>query len=154
MVIAQGDSKVLLVDADFGQGTLHEPFGLEPAPSIGGFLQDGGKGSLVPQKTDQAGLYLLPAGERVPTAAQATALRRAAKALPTLARAAEIVLVRIPSPLEVPEGLFLATQSDAVMLVGRAGRTRRRQIRRILKSLQAAGATVVGLALWSRRGRR
>lgn len=153
VVIAQGDSKVLLVDADFGQGTLHEPFGLLPAPSIGDFLRSGGKGSLVPQKTGQTGLYLLPAGESVPAAAQATALRRAAKALPTLARAAEIVLVRIPSPLEVPEGLFLATRSDAVLLVGRAGRTRRRQIRRMVASLESAGANILGLALWSRRGR-
>jgi capsular polysaccharide biosynthesis protein/Mrp family chromosome partitioning ATPase len=147
-VISQGGSSALLVDADLGQGTLHEPFGLPPAPGLGDFLQKEDAGSAGPQETGQAGLRLLPAGERLSPAAQAAALRRAAKALPSLAQESEVVLIRIPSLLEAPEGLFLVAQADAVLLVGRTGRTRGRQIRRVLEALGKTEAAILGLALW------
>lgn len=154
VVIAQGGSTVLLIDADFHRPALHGALDLPPSPSLGDFLQRGDQGALKPAGTPQAGLYLLPAGAPRSPAAQAANLRRMARQLAPLRQAAEVVLIRIPSPLEAPEGLFLAAQVDAVLLAGRVGRVRYRDLRRTLDQIDRAGAAVLGLALWRpQRGR-
>jgi len=151
--IVQGGSTVLLVDGDMGRPALHEPFRLPASPGLSELLRQGEALALAPAEAGPAGLYLLPAGERLAPAVQAAALRRAARALPALAQAAEVMLVRVPSPEDSPEGLFLAAAADAVLLVARAGCTRGRDVRRARQALETAPARVLGLALW-REGKR
>jgi Mrp family chromosome partitioning ATPase len=146
--VAQEGATVLLVDADFGQPALHEPLGLPPSPGLGTFLQQAAPGKPAPLETGLKGLYLLPAGEPLPPGAQAVALQRATRALPDLASAAEVVLLRLPDLQTSPAALFLAAQADAVLLTGRAGRTRGREVRRALSGLRQVQARVLGLVLW------
>lgn len=149
--VAQEGATVLLVDADFRRPALHGPFGLPPTPGLAAFLQQEGAGKPTAAQTAVKGLSLLPAGEALPPAGQAVALQRTARALPDLAAAAEVVLVRLPDPQSSPEGLFLAAQADAVLLTARAGRSRGRDVRRALAALRNVRATVLGLVLWSER---
>jgi len=154
VAIVQGGSTVLLVDGDMQRPALHEPFGLPASPGLSELLRRGEQLALSPAAAGPPGLYLLPAGESLTPAAQSATLQRAARALPALAQAAEIVLVRTPSALESPEGLFLAAGADAVLLVARAGRTRGRDVQRARQSLENAQARVIGLALWQEGKRR
>jgi capsular polysaccharide biosynthesis protein len=152
--IAQEGATVLLVDADFSRPALHEPFGLAPTPSLTAFLQQERAEKPAAAQTGVQGLSLLPAGEPLPPAGQAVALQRAARALPALAAAAEVVLLRLPDPQSSPEGLFLAARAGAVLLTARAGRSRGREVRRALAALGNVQASVLGLVLWpERRGR-
>ncbi|MBN1483184.1 MAG: hypothetical protein JXA37_00540 [Chloroflexia bacterium] len=146
--VAQDGSQVLLVDADFVRPALHQPLSLSPQPALGDFLQQGGQGRLVPQQTALPGLFLLPAGPPLAAAAQPPVMRRLARALPSLTRSAEVVLLRLPPILEAPEALFVAARVDAVVLVGRAGQSRLRQVRRTLERLRQAGVASPGLVLW------
>ena len=145
--IAQDGSTVLLIDAGFAEPALHRPFGLPTGPGLGEWLQDGGEMPTT-VATEQANLALLPAGTPLDAAAQAVALRRAARRLPALARMAETVLVRLPDLEGAPEGLFVAAEADGVVLTARAGHTRLRHVRRALEALQSAQARVLGLVLW------
>jgi len=149
--IAQEGVTVLLVDAGFDRPALHEPLGLPPSPGLGTFLQQDAPGQPVPVETGIKGLRVLPAGEPLPPTAQAVALQRVAGVLPDLASTAEVVLVRLPDAQAHPEALLLAAQADAVLLTGRTGRTRGREVRRALAGLRQVRANVLGLVLWQKR---
>ncbi len=138
---------VVLVDADLARPALHTALGLQASPGLGDLLQEGEPG-FDPVQTVFAGLSLVPAGKPLPAASWAAVLHRAAEALPRLAQAAAAVLVRLPDPSGSPEGLLLAAQVDAVLLVARAGRVRSRGVFRLLEALRAAQAQVLGLVLW------
>jgi capsular polysaccharide biosynthesis protein/Mrp family chromosome partitioning ATPase len=147
-VVAQSGHKVLLVDAYFRRPALHEPLGIEPQAGLGELLQGRGQGKLLPVETAQRGLYLFPAGKTLSAAGQAVVMQQLARILPQINQAADIVFLRLPPVLETPAALFPAVEADAVLLVGQAGRTRRRDALRTLRLLEGVQTRVLGLALW------
>ena len=144
VTIAQEGGPVWLLDADLAHPGLHKPFGLPLSPGLANLALR----AEVParQETAQAGLYLTPAGESPSPAARALALRRLAGMLPEMGRTAGFLLVRLPDPAEVPEGLLVAEAAGTVLLVARAGQARLRKVRRALEAL-AGRARILGLAL-------
>jgi hypothetical protein len=68
-----------------------------------------------------------------------------------LTRQFDNVIVVLPSPFERPEGLGIARECQGVVLVVKAGVTRRSVIKRAISELEEAGATVSGVVLYDRR---
>ena len=101
--------------------------------------------------TEVANLTFVPAGEPPPNAGELLAGRTAAAAFDRLASAAEIIIYDSPPLLAVSDGAILATMADGVVLVAVAGKTRRNQLRRAQASLEAANATILGVALNMRK---
>ncbi len=144
---------VVLVDADLEQPALHDLFGLPAGPGLAALRQEGAA-LPAPVQTPQAGLALLPAGGPLPAAAQAIVLHRFARAMAGLTGPGRDLLLRMPDPQAVPEGVLLAARADAVLLAAPAGRAHARHVRRVLQALQGAGARVLGLVLWNDRRAR
>ncbi|GEM_PF-127045 len=146
--IVQGGTTALLVDADPTPPGAHEAFGAAPSPGLSELLERGQPLSLSPLEVGPAGLCLLPWGADRSAAERATLLRRLGNALPALARAAECCLVRLPGPDVEPAALFVASRADALLLVGQAGCSRVRDVRRALQSLGPLRGRLLGIALW------
>ncbi|MEW6072729.1 MAG: hypothetical protein AB1726_09085, partial [Planctomycetota bacterium] len=129
IAFARAGERTLLVDADLAAPAVHASFGIPAGPGLTAVLSGAAPLAAAALATDLPTLHVLGAGatDAVPgdllTARALTELRRAA------AGAYDRVVFDLPGALERPETSALAGTLDAVLLVARAGRTRRAALR-------------------------
>ncbi len=145
VAVAQAGHRVILVDANLRQPQLHSFFG---QPNEGGLTQ----AILAPeeaplQATGVEGLSLLTAGAALPNPADLLSSRQMATLLAALAQQADLVLLVAPPVKAVSDTLVLAAKSDGVLLVARAGQTRRDRLTEAKKMLERVDARVLGAVL-------
>jgi len=99
------------------------------------------------QATAVPNLRLLPSGPLPPNPAELLASRRMADLLLLLAEQATYVLFDTPPILAVADAAVLAPRVDGVLLVVRAGKTRRDLAVKARKMLEQVKANLVGAVL-------
>jgi len=92
-------------------------------------------------------LAVLPSGPLPPNPADLLSTRRMAEVLDLLCAQAEYVLFDAPPILAVTDSVLLASKLDALLLVIKAGSTRRDHAQRAKEVLQRANIRVIGVAL-------
>ncbi len=153
IALAQHGAKVLLVDADLRQPSLHEYFGLGLQPGLRDQLHDAGGLDLACQITQQPGLWVLAAGSNDSGGSRGLDNKAMQHLMVQWREAYEYVVIDTPPVSLVSDALVLATCADAVVLVVRCQRTSRRAIRRTCDALQRAHANVNGFLLNAIEGR-
>jgi capsular exopolysaccharide synthesis family protein len=153
--MAYAGLRVVAVDADLRRPRLQQLFGLDlnehgTAPSIwwgltGALLEGSTNGNLHPGPVE--GLKVLPSGELPPNPAELAGSEHMRKLLQALAQQVDIVLLDSPPVLPVADATALAQAVDGVLLVVKAGRTRRGAARHAVESLRRVGANLVGVVL-------
>jgi capsular exopolysaccharide synthesis family protein len=151
VTIAQAEQRVILVDCDLRRPTLHTIFNL---PNEGGLTtmmlqEDAG---LLAQKTDIGGLLVLTSGPTPPRPADILGSKRMKEIIRKLTEYADIVLFDTPPINAVTDAAVLATSVDGVLLVFRAGNTKRDRAREAHKLLDKVNANVVGVVLTDVKG--
>ncbi len=147
IALAQHGAKVLLVDADLRQPSLHEYFGLGLQPGLRDQLHDAGGLDLACEIAQQPGLWVLPAGSSDTGGSRALDNKAIQHLIVQWREAYEYVVIDTPPVSLVSDALVLSTCADAVVLVVRCERTSRRAIRRTCDALQRAHANVNGFLL-------
>ena len=149
VALAQGGRRVILVDSDLHRPRMHRIFGLQnnvgvttalitdDAQGLDGLLQEGN----VP------GLRVLTSGPLPPNAAELLGSTRMRKLLAELQAKADIVVLDSPPVTALSDAAILATQSDGVLMVLDAGRTRREMARRAMEAFGRVHARVIGALL-------
>jgi len=146
--LAQAGKRVVLIDADLHKPRLHRLFGLrnniglttallEEHPALDGLIQD----SPVPN------LSVLTSGPLPPNPAELLGSARAKELLAQLLDRADMVLLDSPPTVALADAAILSTQTDGVLLVLDAGRTRREVARRALEALNRVNARVLGTVI-------
>lgn len=143
---AEAGQRVLLLDADLRNPGTHRLFGLPSTRGLTSVLEG--------DRTLDAVCYLAgrrltvcPAGPVPPNSAELLGSEVMAEVLGDAARRYDLVLIDGPPVLLLADALLLAAQADGVLMVVRAGQTRRRDAARALESLTRAQARVVGVVL-------
>lgn len=142
------DFEVVLLDADIPKSDVTRTFGLQGYPGLMDILADESRRPAdVILHTDVPNLFLLPAGQRNPLAAELFGGRRMGQVLEDLgASSKQRLLVFDSSPLlATPEARVLASQMGQVVVVVGAGHTRRYELKSALEGL--GGSQYVGLIL-------
>jgi polysaccharide biosynthesis transport protein len=148
VVMAQAGRRVILVDSDLRRPVLHRIFGVEntggltdallsPEPILDGHLLS----------TGVENLRLLNTGALPPNPSELLGSQRMAQLVERLKEEADVILFDSPPSLAVTDASVLATQTDGVLIVADAGRTRRSLARESAERLRQVGARVVGVAL-------
>lgn len=133
IVLAQAQKKVLLVDADLRRPTLHSKLGLKKLPI-------GLSGLLTVSESPEPETYLysgiieptldfLPAGKIPPSSAELILSSRMNSLLQEWRARYDFVVIDTAPVLAVSDTLALAPQVDTIVLVVRAGTTRRKSLR-------------------------
>jgi len=145
---AQRELSVVLVDADLRLPRLHVMFGLNLEKGLTDALLNGHPGKQL-QAVGTENLKVLTSGTIPPNPAEVVASKRMSALLSELAGEAELVLVDSPPVLPVADASILSSGSivDGVVLVVRAGSTRRQELRDAVENLSKAGANVLGVVL-------
>lgn len=148
VVMAQAGKRVILVDADLRRPALHRLFRLPNDRGLTDLLLDSRQaldGHLQP--TGVENLRLLSTGALPPNPSELLGSQRMAALVERLESEADAVLFDSPPSLAVADASVLATQTDGVLLVADAGRTRPNRAAEAVERLRQVGANLVGVAL-------
>ena len=146
VTMAQAEQRVLLVDCDLRQPTLHTIFGLSNEQGLTSAILDQ-EAPLAIQPTEVPGLSLLPSGPLPPRPADLLGSRRMEGLLNRLRQIADIVIFDTPPVQPFTDALVLATRVDGVLLVIQAGRSRRDRVREARQKLEKVKANLLGVVL-------
>jgi non-specific protein-tyrosine kinase len=146
VTMAQAEQRVLLVDCDLRQPTLHTIFGLSNEQGLTSAILDQ-EAPLAIQPTEVPGLSLLPSGPLPPRPADLLGSRRMEGLLNRLRQIADIVIFDTPPVQPFTDALVLATRVDGVLLVIQAGRSRRDRVREARQKLERVKANLLGVVL-------
>jgi capsular exopolysaccharide synthesis family protein len=147
-ILAQADTRVLLIDADLRRPNVHHRFGLNGKVGLTTVLT--GATTLedtVQHIPDAPNLDILPSGPVPPFPTEMLS----SEAMNTLLRhCGEVythVVIDSPPILSVTDGVILAREADAVVLVVRHGKSSKHVVRRARDLLLRSGAPITGIVL-------
>jgi succinoglycan biosynthesis transport protein ExoP len=147
-VLAQGDSRVLLIDADLRRPNVHHRFGLNGKVGLTTLLTGASTLEATVQNIPEVpNLDILPSG---PVPPFPTEMLSSGVMNELLARCGELytyVIIDSPPILSVTDGVILARDADAVVLVVRHGKSSKHVVRRARDLLLRSGAQITGIVL-------
>ncbi|HEX6290508.1 MAG TPA: CpsD/CapB family tyrosine-protein kinase [Herpetosiphonaceae bacterium] len=151
VTMAQAEQRVILVDCDLRRPSLHTMFGLPNEEGLTSLMLQ--ENSRMPaQKTEVPGLLVLTSGPLPPRPADILGSKRMEAVIAQLREHADIVLFDTPPVNAVTDAAVLATKVDGVLLVFRAGATKRDRAREARRLLDKVNANVVGVVLTDVKG--
>lgn len=157
-VCANGYRQVLLVDSDFRRPTQHVYFGMKNTTGLAQALrqpqpgEDDGQEVTVQQA--QPGLDILTSGPLHENPPDQLASDRMAQLVQFVRAKYDLIIFDSPPVLVVTDAVVLARYVDGVVLVVKAGHTRRDQAGEAIKQLTRANTKLLGVVLNSVTGKK
>jgi polysaccharide biosynthesis transport protein len=147
-ILAQRDTRVLLIDGDLRRPNIHHRFGLNGKIGLTTVLTGATKLEETVQRVPEIpNLDILPSGpvppfptEMLSSDAMETILKRCGDLY-------DYIVIDSPPILSVTDGVILARQADAVVLVVRHGKSSKHVVRRARDLLLRSGAAITGIVL-------
>jgi Mrp family chromosome partitioning ATPase/LPS O-antigen subunit length determinant protein (WzzB/FepE family) len=145
--VAGNDRSVLVVDGDVRTGTLSQRLGYGDHPGLVEVLTEAGSLDDAIVRLDD-GVSLLPARPPHEDLPGLFSWRRTLAVMSLLRERFDLVLIDSPPLAGLADGLILASQSDSVLLVVRAGLTRPADIAAAANRLQHNKTPIAGLVVF------
>lgn len=148
VTLAQAEKKVILVDCDLRRPSQHEIFEVGNSLGLTTMVVDEEAFRNPPlQETPVPNLKLLPSGPLPPNPSELLGSRRMEEIIATLREKADLVLFDAPPIIAVTDAAVLASKVDGVLLVIKAGTTKRDHAQRAKALLEKVNARLVGAVL-------
>ncbi len=148
VTMAQGERRIILVDADLRRPGLHEVFGVANDRGLTTMIVEGAALEDPPLiNTGVDNLWLVPSGPLPPNPADILGSRKMEEIIAALKARADVVLFDAPPIIAVTDAAVLGTKVDGVLLVVCAGRTRREHAQRARELLERVHVRIVGAVL-------
>jgi capsular exopolysaccharide synthesis family protein len=144
-VLAQGGTKVLLLEADLRAPTLGKYLGLAPNPGLSDILA--GRAELGQTVQEWNHVDVIVAGTLPPNPSELLASQRLASLVETLYSEYELIVVDAPPVSILADASVLAAKLDATILVTGFGRSTRHGVRRAVEILHGVNARLLGTVL-------
>jgi capsular exopolysaccharide synthesis family protein len=140
-------SKVLVVDANFRTPRLHDICQIDRTPGLQDYVE-GGKEPVAPILWNGfPNLYIMPCGLSPSTPLSLFDANRFAEFLQEMLERFDYVILDGPPLPRFPELRVMCTKVDGVILVVKAGHTRRQVALRAKKELEDAGGKILGVVI-------
>jgi len=136
----------VLIDGDLRRPTLHGRLGVGRSPGLGDLLKGAPVPSALRPSPGDERLHVVPGGSPVDDPAGMLASRTFREILGQL-DGAGLVVVDTPACDFFADGLAVASQCDATIVVIDAVGTRRRAVRRLVHHLRGMGANPIGIVI-------
>jgi polysaccharide biosynthesis transport protein len=144
---AASGKKTLLVDADLRRPSVHAKFGLTQNEGLSNVLTGelSWRDVIIPIE-GRANLNILPAGPGSHRAADLIGPRMS-ELLDEFAKEYALVILDSPPLLGFAECLQMASAADGVVIISRAGETKRKTVATVVSTLQRIRANIIGVVL-------
>ena len=147
ITIAQTGSTVILADCDLRRPTIHQLFGVKNGTGLTSVLIDSSAKEFPFQDSGIPNLRLLPSGPLPPNPSELLGSRRMTELIDQLKEEADFVLFDSPPIVAVTDAAVLATKMDGVLLVIKAGTTKRELAKKAKDLLERVNANLLGVVL-------
>jgi len=147
VAFAREGRRVLLIDCDLRRPRLHHLFDAGNGPGFTDVLLGRVNGSAPAPAMPMEGLSFLPRGAYDERAIEVLTGPRMRMLMAGFRETYDLVIFDTPPVLLASEAAALAGIADGVLLVVRAGSTRRRDVRSSVQQLTSIGANLVGFVL-------
>jgi len=139
--------KVLLVDADMRNPSLHQKLKGDNSAGLSNYLTGACSPPQVMQKTEVPNLAFIASGPLPPNAADLLGGPRVLSLLSVGCEVFDLIIIDGPPVLGLADALLLASATSATVFIVAAGTARTAVIRGALKRLQLARANLIGTVL-------
>ena len=148
IALADGDRPVILVDADLRRPMQHLLFGLNNDKGFSNLFKDEQAFNSPPlQLIPNTSLQVLTSGPLPPIPGQLLASKRIEQVINHLTSLAEIVIFDAPPITTVNDASLLASKVEGVLLVVKAGGTKRDHVKAAKDRLEKVNARLIGAVL-------
>jgi non-specific protein-tyrosine kinase len=151
VVLAQGERKVALIDADLRRPQIHRKFGVSNNMGLSDlFLVMRPLESLphgVIQVHESSKLTIITSGKMPPNPAELLTSQKMSHFLNILNQEVDLIVIDTPPLLSVTDAAALASNVDGVILVAKPGQTRLSDFQQAFEQLQAVNARILGVVL-------
>jgi len=149
ITFAQSGNKTILVDADMRRPAQHELWDVPNEQGLATMMLEDKQLAAPPLVSIEAvpNLQLLPSGGQPPIPADLLASQRMNEIIGVLRARADYVLFDAPPVLAATDAAVLGNKLDGVLMVIRAGETRRDDAIRARQALERVNVHIVGAAL-------
>jgi capsular exopolysaccharide synthesis family protein len=148
VTFAQSGNKTILVDTDLRRPQQHDIWGIDNSRGLSTMmLEDAAMSNPPLASTSIPDLQLLPSGPLPPNPADVLSSQRMLALIGVLKARANYVLFDAPPVLAVTDAALLGAKLDGVLLVVRAGSTRRDHTARAKQTLERVHVRIVGAVL-------
>lgn len=144
---AQLGQRVLLIDADMRNPSLHKVLKVENAAGLSNFLSGASDASQLVKKCQIDGVTFMGTGPLPPNPAELLARPRFASLLATASETFDVIIIDGPPVMGLADAPIIASKVSGTLLIVETGRTRRAIVRDALKRLDFARARMVGVLL-------
>lgn len=146
ITIAQGDKKVVVMDADLRRPHIHQSLNIQVQPGLSDVFRDRVNVFDSVRAWKDRRVTVMTAGTPPPNPAELLGSKKMDQILNSLQEVVDVVVIDGP-PFVVTDAAVLASKVDAVLLVIRPGQTREDIARAMMDQMKRAGANIIGVAL-------
>ena len=146
LVLAQGESKVLLVDCDMRRPSMHKNFRVTNTYGISDLLIGKQKLETVVNKVN-ANLSVITAGNLPPNPAEMLASKAMTAFLEDMKNKYDYIVLDTPPLQAVTDAQILSTKADGTLVVVRAGVTKKEAVHNAVSMLKKVNGHVIGTVL-------
>ena len=147
-ILAQRDTRVLLIDGDLRRPNVHHRFGLNGRVGLSSVLSGGATFEEAVQSVPEVpNLDILCSGPVPPFPTEMLSSGAMQDLLRACGERYTHIIIDTPPILSVTDGVILARGADAVVLVVRYGKSSRNVVRRSRELLVRSGAPLTGVVL-------
>ena len=148
VAMADGDRRIILVDADLRRPAQHTLFELPNERGFTTLFRDDSALDTPPLHTvPNTTLQVLTSGPLPPIPSQLLASKKIADVLARLSEMAEMVIFDAPPIITVNDASLLASKVDGVLLTVKAGGTKRDHVKAAKDRLEKVNARLIGAVL-------
>jgi len=145
--LARVGAKVLLVDADLRNPSLHRLIAAENSRGLSSILSGAATVADAIQPSENPNLWIIPCGPLPPNPAELLGGSRVEAFLAEAQKKFDVVVIDAPPVLGLADAPVLASQAEGTIFVVESRSTRRGQARGALRRLTMANARVLGAVL-------
>jgi len=144
--VASLEIPTVLVDGDLRRPSVHRQLAISESPGLGDLLAGGDVRRVLRNAPGEPHLKVLTGGSPLEDPVGFMAARRFREVLARLDDAS-VVVIDTPACDVFADGLAIASQCDATLLVVDSRGTRRRSVRRVIHQLRRMGANPIGIVI-------
>lgn len=146
-IFAQGDKKVLLIDADMRRGYMHKYFDVEVKPGLSEFLSNQVELSQVIHNTQVNGLDVITRGKSPTNPSEILSSQRFKTLLEELSTQYDHIIIDTPPVLAVTDGIIISQYAGVNLLIARYSKSQMKELELSLNRFEQAGVKVNGFIL-------
>lgn len=147
-IFAQGNKRVLLIDADIRRGYLHKYFSHDTSPGLTEYLagQNNLEQCIVHSNTVN-NLDFLPRGKNHNHASEMLSSDRLSELLEQLSQQYDHIIIDTPPVLAVTDGIIISQFAGVNLVVARYAKTQMKELELTINRFEQAGSKVNGVIL-------